>query len=169
MSAILTCIQGDLIKQTDCDAIVNAANSALLPGAGVCGRIHAAAGPELAEYCAGLGGVAIGGAIATPGFAMTQTWIIHACGPRYGFDHPEAELLAGAYQSALRIADGKGVLRIAFPAISTGVYGYPVTEAAKVAVAAIREMLPQLQSIVEVRLVLYDAVAHQVFDGVIRG
>lgn len=169
MSAILTCVQGDLIKQSDCDAIVNAANSALLPGAGVCGRIHAAAGPELAAYCARLGGVAIGGAVATPGFALPQTWIIHACGPRYGFDHPEAELLASAYQNALRVADEKQVMRIAFPSISTGVYGYPVMEAARVAVAAIEEMLPQLQSIIEVRLVLYDAVAYQVFAGVIRG
>lgn len=169
MTAILTCVQGDLIKQTDCDAIVNAANSALLPGAGVCGRIHAAAGPELAAYCAGLGGVHVGGAVATPGFALPQAWIIHACGPRYGFDHPEAGLLASAYKNALRVADEQKSLRIAFPAISTGVYGYPVTEAARVAVTAIGETLPQLQSIVEVRLVLYDAVAYQVFAGAMQG
>ncbi len=168
MSAVLTCVQGDLIKQLDCDAIVNAANSALLPGAGVCGRIHAAAGPELAEYCHGVGGIEIGGAVATPGFALTQDWVIHACGPRYGFDHPEAELLASAYRNALLVADEKGVRRIAFPAISTGVYGYPVTEAAKVAVAAIEKTLPELRSIIEVRLVLYDAVAHQVFAGAIK-
>lgn len=168
MSAILTCVQGDLIKQADCDAIVNAANSALLPGAGVCGRIHAAAGPVLADYCADLGGIPIGGAVATPGFSLSQTWVVHACGPRYGFDHPEAELLASAYQSALRVADEKQVRRVAFPAISTGVYGYPVTEAARVAIRAITEMLPSLQSVEEVRLVLYDAVAYQVFAGVLR-
>lgn len=168
MSAILTCVQGDLLKQIDCDVIVNAANTALRAGAGVCGRIHAAAGPELAVYCASRLGVAVGGAVLTPGFDLPQPWIIHACGPRYGFDHPEQELLASAYQSALRVADENKLQRIAFPAISTGVYGYPVTEAARVAVAAIQQMLPQLSSILEVRLVLYDAVAYQVFMAAIQ-
>ncbi len=163
MSAILSCVQGDLLMQTDCDAIVNAANTALSSGAGVCGRIHAAAGPELAVYCASLGGVAVGSAVATPGFALLQPWVIHACGPRYGFDHPEEALLASAYQTALRIADQHEVSRIAFPAISTGVFGYPMQEAARIAIAAIRAELPHLRVVSEVRLVLYDAVAYQVF------
>ncbi|MDR3414243.1 MAG: macro domain-containing protein [Formivibrio sp.] len=163
MSAILSCVQGDLLMQADCDAIVNAANTALLPGAGVCGRIHSAAGPELAAYCAQLGGVAVGGAVATPGFALSQAWVIHACGPRYGFDHPEAALLASAYQNALFLAEKKEVSRIAFPAISTGVYGYPMQNAAHVAIEAIRAELPDLHVVKEVRLVLYDAVAYQVF------
>ena len=168
MSAILTCVQGDLLKQIDCDVIVNAANTALLAGAGVCGRIHAAAGPELALHCARLSGVDVGGSVLTPGFDLPQPWIIHACGPRYGFDHPEQELLASAYQTALRVAEDNKLQRIAFPAISTGVYGYPVTEAARIAVAAVQQVLPRLQSIVEVRLVLYDAVAYQVFMAAIK-
>lgn len=163
MSAVLNCVQGDLLMQTDCDAIVNAANTALSPGAGVCGRIHAAAGPELASYCEVLGGVAVGAAVATPGFALSQPWVIHACGPRYGFDHPEEALLISAYQTALQLAEQKKVSRIAFPAISTGVFGYPMQEAARIAIAAIRAELPQLHAVSEVRLVLYDAVAFQVF------
>lgn len=163
MSVILNCVQGDLLKQTDCEAIVNAANAALEPGAGVCGRIHAAAGPKLADYCETIGGVAVGGAVITPGFALPQPWVIHACGPRYGFDHPEATLLASAYVAALQLANSNGISRVAFPAISTGVYGYPMQEAARIAIASIRAELPRLQVVKEVRMVLYDAVAYQVF------
>ena len=168
MTAVLTCVRGDLLAQADCDAIVNAANSALAPGGGVCGRIHDAAGPQLAEYCTTLGGVMVGDAIATPGFALPHKWVIHACGPRYGSDHPEAELLASAYCAALRVAESKAVAKIAFPAISTGIYGYPLQEAAEVAIAAIRAELPKLKSTSEVRLVLYDAVAYQVFRDVLQ-
>ncbi|MBS1154628.1 MAG: Appr-p processing domain protein [Proteobacteria bacterium] len=163
MSVILNCVQGDLLRQTDCEAIVNAANTALEPGAGVCGRIHAAAGSRLADYCETLGGVAVGGAVITPGFALPQPWVIHACGPRYGFDHPEEALLTSAYQTALQLADKNEIVRIAFPAISTGVFGYPMQEAARIAIAAIRAEVPRLQVVKEVRMVLYDAVAYQVF------
>lgn len=163
MTAILTCVQGDLLAQCDCDAIVNAANSQLLPGGGVCGLIHDAAGPELARYCAALGGVPVGGAVVTPGFDLQQTWIVHACGPRYGIDHPAGALLASAFRNALRVAEQKGVKKIAFPAISTGIYGYPVAEAARVTIQAILAELPVLNSITEVRLVLHDRSVWQVF------
>ncbi|SFN95642.1 O-acetyl-ADP-ribose deacetylase (regulator of RNase III), contains Macro domain [Formivibrio citricus] len=163
MTAILTCIQGDLLAQDDCDAIVNAANAELLPGGGVCGAIHDAAGPELARYCAGLGSIAVGGAVATPGFNLKQRWVIHACGPRYGFDRPSDKLLADAFRNALDAAERKQVKRIAFPAISTGIYGYPLDEAARVTVAAIRACLPALGSVEEVRLVLRDAQTWRVF------
>lgn len=163
MNAILTCMQGDLLAQTDCDAIVNAANSGLTPGGGVCGRIHAAAGTELAGFCEKIGGVMVGDAVITPGFALSQKWIIHACGPRYGYDHPEAELLASAYRAALLVAERNAVNKIAFPAISTGIYGYPMREAARVAISSIRATLPQLKTVTEVRLVLYDVVAYMLF------
>lgn len=88
MAGVLRFVQGDLLAQLDCDAIVNAANAQLLPGGGVCGLIHAAAGPKLADYCAALGDIPVGGAVAAPGFALPQTWVIHACGPRYGLDWP---------------------------------------------------------------------------------
>lgn len=168
MKAILTYVRGDLLAQDDCDAIVNAANSGLWPGGGVCGRIHAAAGPELARYCAQLGGVPVGGAVATPGFALPQRWVIHACGPRYGIDEPAAGMLASAYVQALEVADEKHVKRIAFPALSTGIYGYPLEEAAQVTLRALRSQLSALQSVEEVRLVLYDARAYQVFSAEFR-
>lgn len=163
MNAILTCMQGDLLAQTDCNAIVNAANSSLSPGGGVCGRIHSAAGPELAALCEKIGGVMIGDAVITPGFCLPQKWIIHACGPRYGYDHPEAELLTSAYRAALLVAERNAIGKIAFPAISTGIYGYPMREAARLAINAIRATLPQLEAVTEVRLVLYDVVAYMLF------
>lgn len=164
MTAILTCVLGDLLAQADCDAVVNAANSQLLPGGGVCGLIHDTAGPDLARYCANLGGVPVGGAVATPGFNLKQTWIIHACGPRYGIDRPADRLLADAFQNALLVAEQKHIRKIAFPAISTGIYGYPLEEAAKVTIPAIRAQLPVLKSVDEVRLVLHDVRGWRIFN-----
>lgn len=163
MTAILTCVQGDLLAQNDCDAIVNAANAQLLPGGGVCGLIHDAAGPGLARYCAALDGVPVGGAVATPGFDLPQRWVIHACGPRYGIDHPADVLLASAFRHALIIAEQQNVKKVAFPAISTGIYGYPLADAARITVQAIRAELPTLKSINEVRLVLHDRAAWLAF------
>ncbi len=164
MAGVLRFVLGDLLAQVDCDAIVNAANAQLLPGGGVCGLIHAAAGSRLADYCATLGGIPVGGAVATPGFALPQTWVIHACGPRYGLDWPPEGLLASAFQNALAVADQIGIRKIAFPALSTGIYGYPVREAAQVTIQAIRSKLADLQCVEEVRLVLFDAQSYKVFS-----
>ncbi|MEZ4587598.1 MAG: O-acetyl-ADP-ribose deacetylase [Gemmatimonadales bacterium] len=123
------------ITALEVDAIVNAANEALAPGGGVCGAIHRAAGPELARACAALGGCPTGEARLTPGFRLPARFVIHAVGPRYsGGERGEAELLAGAYRSALELAAGEGCRSIAFPAISTGIYGYPLEPATRVAV-----------------------------------
>jgi len=123
------------ITALEVDAIVNAANEALAPGGGVCGAIHRAAGPELARACAALGGCPTGEARLTPGFRLPARFVIHAVGPRYsGGERGEAELLAGAYRSALKLAAGEGCRSIAFPAISTGIYGYPLEPATRVAV-----------------------------------
>jgi len=124
------------------DATVNAANSALLPGGGVCGAIHAAAGPDLAVACATVAPCPTGEARITPGFRLPARYVIHAVGPiwRGGHAH-EHELLAGAYRSSIARAREKGLKSIAFPAISTGIYGYPLRDATKVAVAAVREAL----------------------------
>ncbi len=130
------------ITKIDVDAIVNAANEELAPGGGVCGAIHCAAGPELARACAALGGCPTGDARITPGFGLPAPWVIHAVGPHWeGGRLGEADLLAGAYRSALRLAAERGLRSIAFPAISTGIYRYPLAEATHVAVATVRETL----------------------------
>ena len=127
------------ITTLDTDAIVNAANEALAPGGGVCGAIHRAAGPELARACAALGGCPTGMARITPGFRLPARYVIHAVGPIWrGGGADEAELLASAYRSALRLAQEHGLASIAFPAISTGIYGYPIEEATRVAVRTVR-------------------------------
>lgn len=121
------------------DAIVNAANPQLLPGGGVCGAIHRAAGPELARACAALGGCPVGEARLTPGFRLPARYVIHAVGPVWhGGTQGEAEFLASAYRSSLVLARDHGCRSIAFPAISTGIYGYPLDEATRIAVNAVR-------------------------------
>jgi O-acetyl-ADP-ribose deacetylase (regulator of RNase III) len=124
------------------DAIVNAANTELAPGGGVCGAIHRAAGPELAIACARLRPCPVGQARLTPGFRLPARFVIHAVGPVWSGGHAgEAGLLASAYRASLAIAGREGLTSIAFPAISTGIYGYPLKAATEVAVAAVRDEL----------------------------
>ncbi|MFI5210422.1 MAG: O-acetyl-ADP-ribose deacetylase [Gemmatimonadales bacterium] len=133
------------------DAIVNAANSELAPGGGVCGAIHRKAGPGLARACLPLRPCPAGQARLTPGFDLPARYVIHAVGPVWrGGTAGEAELLASAYRTSLELATREQLQSIAFPAISTGIYGYPLAEATAVAVAAVRQALTSRSSIQDV-------------------
>jgi len=154
-------VQGDITAQ-EVDAVVNAANQALAGGGGVDGAIHRAAGRrELQEACQALGGCATGDAKATPGFGLPARWIIHAVGPRWrGGDKGEPEALASCYRRSLEVADELGAKSVAFPAISTGIYGYPAEEAAKIAVDTVRSTPTEVEL---VRLVAFDEATHRLY------
>jgi O-acetyl-ADP-ribose deacetylase len=146
-------VRGDLTVET-VDAIVNAANSRLARGGGVCGAIFAAAGPALDAACAELGGCAPGDAVITPGFRLAARWIVHTVGPVWhGGRSGEAELLAACYRRSIEVAVSVGARSIAFPAISTGIFGYPSDAAARIAVDTVRGFGDSLDRI---RLVAFD-------------
>jgi O-acetyl-ADP-ribose deacetylase len=150
----LEATQGDITNE-DVDAIVNAANTGLARGGGVCGAIFAAAGTELDAACAELGHCATGDARATPGFRLPAHWIIHAVGPVWrGGDSGEPDLLASAYRRSLAVADELGARSVAFPAISTGIYGYPLDAATEIAVRTCRDADTDVDLI---RFVCFDA------------
>lgn len=137
----LRIVEGD-ITRLEVDAVVNAANGSLLGGGGVDGAIHRAAGPELLEACRPLGGCATGDAKITPGFRLPARWVIHAVGPVWhGGEQGEDELLASCYRRALAVAAEAGARTVAFPAISTGAYRFPIDRAAGIAVRTVAEML----------------------------
>ena len=149
----LEAVKGDITAE-DVDAIVNAANTSLLGGGGVDGAIHRAAGSELVEACRPLGGCKTGDAKATPGFRLPARWVIHTVGPVWrGGSAGEPELLASCYRRSLDVADELGARSVAFPAISTGVYGYPAEEAATIAVDTIRSATTSVEL---VKLVAFD-------------
>lgn len=149
------CVQGDIASQDDVTAVVNAANAQLRIGGGVAGAIHRAAGPGLEAECRPLAPIEPGEAVITGGHNLPNRYVIHCLGPVYGVDKPGAELLARCYRNALQLADEHQIDSVAFPAISTGAFGYPMEEAAEVACRTIIETIPELRHLNRVRLVLY--------------
>lgn len=156
---------GDITK-SQVDAIVNAANESLLGGGGVDGAIHRAAGPELLAECRTLGGCPTGQARITRGYRLPARHVIHTVGPVYrDGKHGEPALLASAHAESVRLAVGNGVRTLAFPAISCGVYGYPLDDAARIAVGTVARALQEGAALDEVRFVLFSERIHAAFAG----
>ena len=159
-------VRGDITEQ-DADAIVNAANSSLMGGGGVDGAIHRKGGPQILEECKRVraelhpDGLPTGQAVATSAGDLPARWVIHTVGPVYAKSDDRSHLLASCHTESLRVADELGARTIAFPAISTGVYGYPIDEAAPVALRAVRDADTDVE---EVRFVLFDRAAYEAFE-----
>jgi O-acetyl-ADP-ribose deacetylase (regulator of RNase III) len=167
MSGRMVVVQGDITRQ-EVDAIVNAANERLLGGGGVDGAIHRAAGPELKEECRQIGGCPTGEARITRGYELPARYVIHTVGPVWhGGSKGEPELLTSCYRNSLKLAVANGVKTIAFPGISTGVYGYPLEAATRLAMATVRDCLAQMPSIEEVRFVTFGDQATKVAEQVL--
>ncbi|MFJ1597374.1 O-acetyl-ADP-ribose deacetylase [Streptomyces sp. NPDC088261] len=165
--AHLTLVQGDITRQS-VDAIVNAANSSLLGGGGVDGAIHRRGGPEILAECRKLraghygGGLPTGRAVATTAGLLDARWVIHTVGPVWARKEDRSDLLASCYRESLRVAAELGARTVAFPAVSTGVYGWPMDDGARIAVRTTREAA--VAPVEEVRFVLFDAAAYGAFE-----
>jgi len=152
---LIECVKGDIAFQTGITAVVNAANAQLKRGGGVAGAIHRAAGPSLEEECKSLAPIKPGEAVITAGYNLPNKYVIHCLGPIYGVDRPEAELLANCYRNALKLTEKYKIDSIAFPAISTGAFNYPVEEAAEIAFKTVLETIPNLKYVKKIRFVLH--------------
>lgn len=151
----LECITGDIASQPDMEAVVNAANARLMPGGGVAGALHAAAGRGLAEECQPLAPLRPGQAVITGAHELPNRHVIHCLGPVYGQDEPADALLADCYRDALKLAEAHGIRSIAFPALSTGAFGYPFDAASEVCADVLEQRLPTLKNVTLIRFVLF--------------
>ncbi len=165
---ILECVQGDIAAQDDMAAVVNAANAQLRPGGGVAGALHRAAGPGLDEECRPLAPVKPGEAVVTGAHNLPNRYVIHCLGPVYGKDKPEEELLAACYRNALNLAEDYQIDSLAFPALSTGAFGYPLEEASEVAYKTVMEKIPELNQVKRIRFVLYSQKDLEVHEKVFQ-
>ncbi len=159
----IECVQGDIANQPDMDAIVNAANARLTTGGGVAGAIHRAAGPGLEAECRPLAPIRPGQAVITGAHNLPNRHVIHCLGPVYGRDNPSDRLLADCYRNALALADEKELSSVGFPAISTGVFGFPLEPAARVAIGTVARSAPKLSFVTHVRFILFSENDRGVF------
>lgn len=158
----IECAIGDIAAQPDVEAVANAANAELRIGGGVAGALHRAAGPGLAEEGGALAPIRPGQAVVTSGHHLPNDYVIHCLGPVYGRDEPADELLKSCYAEALERAEERGMEAVAFPAISTGAFGYPMKEAARIALESVVARAPLLVSVRLIRFVLFDRRAFAV-------
>lgn len=158
---------GDIARQQEFDAVVNAANAELRTGGGVAGALHRAAGPGLAEEGRPLAPIQPGEAVITSGHRLPNAHVIHCLGPVYGMDEPADELLASCYRNALELAEEHEIASVAFPALSTGAFGYPMEPAAHVALRTVTDAMPHLEHVRRIRFVLHDGRALDVHQRVL--
>lgn len=158
----------DIAGQKDFDAVVNAANAQLRTGGGVAGALHRAAGPGLEEECRPLAPIRPGECVVTSGHDLPNRYVIHCLGPVYGVDTPSEDLLRACYRGALEAAESHAMQSVAFPALSTGAFGYPMEAAAHAALSEIASRLPELRSVRRIRFVLFDEAARDLHESVFR-
>jgi len=165
---MVECVRGDITAQEGFDAVVNAANAQLAPGGGVAGAIHRKAGPRLYEECKPLAPIRTGDAVITKGYNLPNPHVIHALGPVYYREKNPAEKLALCYKNCLKVAEENNLSSVAFCAISTGAFGYPVEEGAEVALKTVLEEIPKLKSVERIRFVIYDEPTLGIFQRVLK-
>jgi len=164
----IECIRGDIAAQKGIEAVVNAANAELRTGGGVAGAIHRGAGAKLEMESRKYAPIAPGEVVITRAYNLPNKYVIHCLGPVYGLDSPEDKLLGDCYRKALKIAEENEIHSIAFPAISTGAFGYPIEEATKVVFLTIKELIPSLKSVKLIRFVLHSEKDYDVYKVVLN-
>ncbi|WP_375580624.1 macro domain-containing protein [Marivirga tractuosa] len=165
----LEAVKGDITKQENISAIVNAANAELQIGSGVAGAIHTAAGKGLAEECRALAPIKTGEAVITGAYELPNQHIIHVLGPIYGFNKPEVKLLSNCYENALTLAENHNIESIAFPAISTGAFGYPFEDATEIVLSTVQDFIKKAHSIKKIRFVLFSNKDYEYYENKLRG
>jgi O-acetyl-ADP-ribose deacetylase (regulator of RNase III) len=168
MTVKIECVKGDIVKQEDMMAVVNAANAQLKPGSGVAGAIHKAAGPELEEACRSMAPIQTGEAIITYAYDLPNEYVIHCLGPIYGVDEPGDELLKKCYENALKLAEDHDVDTIAFPAISIGAFRFPVEQATEIAINTVKGMVDELSVIKTIRFVVFSDKVLKVYESFLK-
>lgn len=167
-SVSIECLLGNIADQRGIAAVVNAANAKLMSGSGVAGTLHEVAGPALVEECRPMAPISPGQAVITSAGSLANEYVIHCLGPVYGHDRPADSLLASCYRNALYLAEQNLIESIAFPAISTGAFGYPLEPAARVAISTVIDEAARLNSVKLIRFVLFDYTCLDVFVSVLE-